>query len=259
MIWIVLAVFFFLVGLSFGSFGSVLVHRIRHKEAGILTGRSKCTSCQHQLVAKDLVPVLSYLFLKGRCRYCKAAVSWMYPTIEVVTGLLFLAVFLFQGAVVDGPLFLSLYIMWCFVVMSVYDILYFEIPDEISLPAIVALLLTTGLASTPVSIGDGLLGVLIIVGFFAAQILVSRGTWMGLGDLRIGAIMGLFLGWQMGLVALICSYIIGSLVSIGLLFAQRKLSLRSEIPFGPFLSAGFMVAFFFGQDMLQWYLGLLAL
>lgn len=254
-----LPVMLFLFGTMMGSFGSVLIHRIYVGERGILWGRSHCPACQKTLGFQHLIPIVSFLVQGGKCAHCNAAISYSYPLLEVIMGLLFMAVGFQYG--VEGlswPLLYMLVVMFVFVVMSVYDLKYMEIPDEVSLPAIGAALLVSVFWGFPVHIVDGLLGAGGILLFFGLQIVVSRGRWIGLGDLRIGALMGLILGWQLSLVALFFSYVLGSVIAGVVAFAQRK-SLRTEVPFGPFLTLGFLVALFWGRAILEWYLGFLVI
>ncbi len=243
----------FLIGLALGSFLSVLIYRLHNKKSGILWGKSICPHCNKRLGAFELIPLFSYLLQGGRCRGCKRAIPWHYPVLELVTGLLFVGIALAQLAPLPLYLFYGLVLVFIFF----YDLLYMEIPDQAMLPSIaVALLATFHFEIIPWQ--DALWGAGGLFLFFLVQILVSKGRWLGGGDLRIGAFMGLILGWQLTLVAVFASYLLGSIVSLVLL-ATGRVSRKSMIPFGPFLVLGTLVALFYGQPLLKGYLTWLGL
>ena len=245
----------FFIGLGFGSFASVIIHRLHTREKGIFWGRSKCLHCAHKLNTVDLIPLLGFLINQFRCRYCKEPIPYRYPLLEITMGIGFLATTILAGF--DNLLLLAYYLLlvFIFVVLSFYDIFFQEIPDIISLSTI----LLTGLFGflghlhTPSSL---LIGFVVPVFFFSTLFLVSGGRWLGGGDIRLGAIMGFVLGWPIVVVGLFWGYLLGSIYStIGLM--TKKLSRKSPIPFGPFLLSGTYIAMFWGRDMLNWYLGLL--
>ncbi|HCW31995.1 MAG: type IV prepilin leader peptidase PilD, leader peptidase (prepilin peptidase) / N-methyltransferase [Candidatus Peregrinibacteria bacterium GW2011_GWE2_39_6] len=243
--------FLFILGLLLGSFLSVLIYRLHTGETGIILGRSFCPHCNHRLSAKDLVPLISYLIQGGKCRYCKKKIPWHYPVLELSTGLVFVTMALsgFQ------PLTLFLFFSLVLVFIFFYDFLYLEIPDEIMLPSIFIALVSTFYPTT-VSFTNGLLGAVIISVFFLLQILISKGRWLGGGDLRIGAFIGFILGWKLILVALFMAYLIGAIISLTLI-ATRRLNRKSMIAFGPFLVLGTFIALFWGETMINWYLNLI--
>ena len=138
-----------------------------------------------------------------------------------------------------------------------YDLKYKEIPDKFSLPAIGIAIAGALIFKTP-TLTSMLIGGLAIGGFFLAQFVLSKGKWIGGGDIRLGALIGLLLGWQLGLVAMIAAYILGSLVSISLL-ATKKATRKTSIPFGPFLVAGTVIAIFHGQAILGWFMNLISI
>jgi len=252
---ILLYIILFIIGLAFGSFASVVIHRLRTREGGWITGRSKCPKCDHVLGARDLIPLFSYLFGRFKCHYCKKKISKLYPLLELAMGGGFLLTAWLTGF--ENPLLLTYYLIitFVFVTVSFYDILFQEIPDEISLPTI-ALLASVGLLA-PLHTWESLLvGLAVPVVFFGVLFLGSGGRWLGGGDVRIGAIMGLLLGWPQVVVALFLAYLLGSIFSVvGLI--TKKLSRKSPIPFGPFLFIGAYATLFWGQDILNWYFGML--
>jgi len=243
------------VGLSFGSFASVVIHRLHQREGGILFGRSKCPECQRQLNVRDLIPVISYLMTGHKCRYCEKPISARYPLLEMTMGAAFLTTFLQVG--LTEPLWLGYWLLltFIFVLLSFYDIYFQEIPDEISLPTIVL----TGIVGYFGGLHTGaslLTAFAVPVGFFSLLFFGSRGKWIGGGDIRLGAIMGFVTGWPTILVALFIGYFVGAVFSLGGM-ATGKLSRKSVIPFGPFLLLDTYIAVFWGQDILNWYTKLL--
>ena len=243
-----------LIGLCFGSFASVLIYRIKFGKKGILTGRSYCPECKHKLGVKDLVPLLSYISTKGKCRYCKKSIGIAYPALELLMGGFFLLTAYLIGTENITQLIFYLFITFVFVLVTMYDILYQEIPDEVVLPAIVITIayqwITGGLGAV-----DLWTGIAIPTIFFGALFFASRGRWLGGGDIRVGALMGAILGWPNILLGLFLGYLTGALFStIGLI--TGKISRKSLIPFAPFLLLGTYIAWFWGEELIKLYLNL---
>ena len=252
--------YLFFLGLICGSFANVVIDRLAKGKGGILFGHSECPHCHHRLSAKDLIPLLSFIFLKGKCSYCQKKISLQYPLVEIVMGFVFGAMTLiqFESGVALG---LSLFYLFILITISIYDLRYFEIPDEVILIGIaVAFLATLLKSSIAPDLFNALIGAIIPLTFFGLQYLISHywitshGDWIGLGDLRIAVFMGLILGWEKILLALFLAYLIGSIISLAFITAG-KLTRQSCVPFGPFLALGTIVAFFWGQGVLDWYLG----
>lgn len=248
-------IFSLVVGLAFGSFASVIIHRLHTKQKGILTGRSQCPKCANKLMSRDLIPVLSFVLNKFKCRFCKEPIAYRYPVLEITMGLSFMLTTHLVG--LENPYWLAYYLLltFIFVLISFYDIFFQEIPDEISLPTI----LLTGIVSYFGMLHTGkslFIAFAIPVLFFGILFLGSRGRWLGGGDVRLGAIMGFALGWPNILTGLFLAYLMGSIYSlIGL--ATKQLSRRSPIPFGPFLLSGTYITIFWGEPLLNWYLNLI--
>ncbi len=249
MIQVAYYILYVLVGLCVGSFLNALIYR-QHKGQSIIKGRSACPQCQHVLGWADLVPVLSFMFLAGKCHYCSKKISWQYPIVEIILGLAFFFIFYHYGLTWQA-LFYCLNVVFL-VLIGVYDWLHKEIPDRFSLPAIVIALFGS-LLVFKLSWLTILMGGLVGFGFFGLQFLLSRGKWIGGGDLRLGLLMGVMLGWGQLLVALFLAYIIGSIVGLYLL-ARKKHRMKSQIAFGPFLAIGTLIALFWGQEIINWYL-----
>jgi len=251
--------FIFLLGLAVGSFLNCLIFRLEKGE-GFLLGRSYCPKCQHQLNWLDLIPLFSFLLLKGKCRYCRQKISWQYPLVELATGILFLSPLIYWA---ERPIiFQELFFYWVIfsfaIVIFVYDLKHYIIPDKVIYLAIVIALifnfqflilreLSTFKFSLLSALGASL--------FFLIVVLVSRGEWMGEGDVKLAFLMGLLLGFPNILVALFFAFLIGAIVGIGLVISGKK-TLKSEVPFGPFLVTGTFIALFWGERIVEWYWGL---
>ena len=232
--------FIFILGLAVGSFLNCVIYRLE-TGGSFLRGRSFCPHCKHLLGWQDLIPVLSFLILKGCCRYCHKKISLRYPLVEIATGLLFLLIFNFQFSIFN-------YLIAPFlVVIFVYDLKHFIIPDKIIYPAI-AIAAICNFSAWPSALGAA--------AFFGAIVLISRGKWMGVGDIKLGFLMGLILGFPNILVALFLAFLIGAIIGVGVIISGKK-TLKSEVPFGPFLVTGTIISLFWGQKIINWYLNFL--
>lgn len=241
----------FVAGTAIGSFVNVVILRTRAKTS-VADGRSKCMGCQLSLSPRDLVPVVSFLALRGKCRSCKVPISIQYPLVELSAGLLFVLAFLNDGlglAFVRDAAFLSVLL-----VIFVYDLRYMEIPDRFTIPAMAFALVANlylGFAWTSLALGAVVAG-----GFFLAQYVLSKGAWIGGGDIRLGALMGLMLGLPSTVAALFVAYVVGAIYA-GWLIATKKGSANTQVPFGTFLSFATVVSMFWGDGIVGWYLGLI--
>jgi len=238
------AFFVFALGACVGSFCSAWLYRTRHG-GSIVAGRSQCTVCKHQLSPIDLIPVVSWLVCRGRCRYCKAKFSWTYLALEVGMGALFLAAYYRYcgwGFMCSGSawnFFMSMRLAFFLVFLAlifIYDARYGEIPDAFSV--------TGGVAALVINIfmkpGDWywyIIAAAVGAAFFGVQYLLSRGAWVGDGDILLGAMIGAMVGWPLVLVSLFSSYVLGLLVALALMAVKRK-KLDDTIPLGPLLAIG---------------------
>ena len=245
--------FFFFIGLVIGSFLNSVLYRFRTKRK-ITFSRSVCPKCNHPLLWYDLIPLVSFLLLSGKCRYCGAKISWQYPIIEFITGLLFFLNFICFCNQSD-LLFLSLFVGPVLVLIFVWDLKHKIIPDEFIIAGLVPLciwLIWKFVSKDFLIVYKSLNGALLMSGFFLLLYLISRGRWIGFGDVKLGVLLGLYLGFSKSLLALFLSYLLGGIISIGLV-ALKKKSLKSEIPFAPFLILGSFISLFWG-DYLFFYL-----
>jgi prepilin signal peptidase PulO-like enzyme (type II secretory pathway) len=252
-----ISIIVFIFGLAVGSFLNVLIWRL-HTGESILNGRSYCPKCKHVLGAKDLVPVFSFLFQKGKCRYCGKLIDWQYPLVELATAILFVAAFLqisdFRFQILE--LLKNWFVISVMVVVFVYDLKYTLILDKVIYPAAVVALLASPLIDgqgVRRGIATALVAAAIGGGFFLLQYALSKGKWIGGGDVKMGFLMGLILGIKGLLVALFFSYVLGALAG-SILVAASKKTMKSAIPFGTFLAVGTLIAMFWGEEILRWYL-----
>lgn len=258
----------FIIGTCFGSFLSVLIYRSTNNKKGIVKGNSYCPHCHHQLKPKNLIPLISYIFQCGRCSYCRKPISPFYPIIELISGLLFLANFNFLLGQLPNPSWAAFQTDWIFWLKLVFynanilnllaicfaDLQKKAIPESFLYSWIVSSIV--GIAFTyidPISvITDQGLTVLVALLFFGGQYLISRGRWLGSGDIYFSAGMALLLGFSKFTLAVICSYFIGSAVII-ILLIMKQVKAKQTIPFTPFLVMGTLVAFYYGNDIINWY------
>ena len=270
--------FVFVLGSVIGSFLNVVVLRLNTGRS--VGGRSMCFSCGKTLRWFELIPILSFLWQKGKCRNCKAKISWQYISVEMLTGLVFLLTFLKvipDLSLIYENLFFILYSLFFYfiifsilIALSVYDLRHKIIPDVLVFSFIIISFLGNLMFHVSSSMFQALLAGLVIFLPFFLLWLVSRGRWMGFGDVKLAIGFGFFLGLANGIYAILWSFWIGGAVSIILLVLGkilpkiqtesgksslfsplRKLTIKSEVPFGPFMVLGLMVAFFSNWDFLH--------
>lgn len=249
-------------GLAVGSFLNVVIGRLRSGERG-WRSRSRCPECHTMLRPSELVPLISFLLLRGRCRSCKKPISWQYPLVEFTTMALFLLAGLLRAPTIDvaAPFTLLPFLRdWIFIsfltVVFVIDLRDMVVFDSVTLPAAgLAFLINIVLGHDVLNL---LLAAVVGAGFFLLQYVVSRGRWIGGGDIRIGAMMGMMLGFPLVILALFAAYIVGAIVALGLM-AAGKAKWTGQMAFGTFLSVATVLALFFGQDAMNWYATLLGL
>jgi len=275
----------FLFGISIGSFLNVCVFRMPRGES-IVMPRSFCPGCRDQIAWYDNIPLLSFLLLRGRCRRCGAPISLRYPLVELATGLLFLAVHfsvlssrtrLFRQTGVILPLHLIPF-LWYFAAslfaLSVIDWEHYILPDRLTYPLLVVGLILAALIpghfalfqwSRPSpwslwpALRHSLLGALAgglslyLIGVLGKAALKKDA--MGMGDVKMMAAVGAWLGWPMALLSIFLGAAAAAVVGVALIVARRA-QLGSKIPFGPYLALGSLLCLFWGKTIMAWYLGL---
>jgi len=260
-------IFIFVFGLAIGSFLNSIIWRL-YKNESFLLGRSSCPKCRHALGIRDLIPLLSFLIQRGKCRYCGKNISWQYPLVELITGILFVLVFLkyfSPNLIIQNKnwnleivyFFRDLFFVSILIIIFIYDLKYYLIPDKIIIPTLIFILLFNlililfGGEATKSFLNLFLAG-LIGSGFFLIQFLISKGRWIGGGDIRLGLMIGLMLGWPSIITTLVIAYILGAIIGIILIILGLK-KMKSMVPFGPFLSLATLITLLYGEKILEWY------
>lgn len=237
-----------LFGLALGSFLNVVIARVPAGGSLVHPG-SACPGCRAPLAWYDNIPVLSFAALHGRCRTCGMRISWRYPTVEVLTAAVLVVSYVDFGP--SAEFLVACVLLPALIAMTAIDLQHQVIPDAITLPGIpVGLLINV--ATSRISWVDSVIGMLAGGGLFLVIILASRGG-MGGGDLKLGALLGAFLGWKALVVALFVAIVLGGAIGAGLLATGRR-GRKDPIPFGPFLAAGGAMALFWGGRMFDWWM-----
>lgn len=240
----------FIFGLIIGSFLNVIIYRIPNQES-IVRPRSRCTVCGHDLTVNDLVPLLSFIWLKGKCRYCNAKISIQYPLVELITAVIFLLVFLKGGLstwTLAGLIFTSVLI-----VASFTDINEGMIPDLLTYPS---LILGLVLSNFTIGIRLALIGSLAYALLLYVIAVLTKG--MGGGDIKLAAVIGAFVGPVGSFMVFVISSLLGLIWVIPLLI-MGKVTRKTSIKFGPFLALAATVVYIYGNEVLYFYFKFLGL
>ncbi|HXJ80452.1 MAG TPA: prepilin peptidase [Candidatus Methylomirabilis sp.] len=257
------------LGLVIGSFLNVVIARVPHGKS-VWQPRSACPGCAAPIAWRDNIPLLSFVALRGRCRHCGMAIGWRYPLIEAGTAAAFTVAYLVLGPTLDFAVAAAL--LAALIAITGIDLAHQIIPDVISLPGIAAgfavnlglgriaaadRLCSSGPAAAVAACApawlDSLIGIAVGGGIFFVIIVASRGG-MGGGDMKLGAMLGAFLGWKLGLLGVLLGVLGGGAAAICLLLLRRK-GRKEAIPFGPFLALGGAIALLWGDKILDWYFG----
>ncbi len=233
------------LGLCIGSLLNVVIYRVP-RGVSIAVGRSHCLGCCRELAWYDLIPLLSYLLLRGRCRSCREPISWCYPLVELLTAALFVIVYLHTG--LTAVLIKYLFLVALLVAVSFIDLEHFLIPDSLVLAGVI-FGIGIGFIVQDISFWSALLGAVSCSGFLLLVALISRGG-MGMGDVKLALVTGLFLGWPQGLVGLFAGACAGGLIGIILLMTGIR-GRKDPIPFGPFIALGTLAALLWGSQILN--------
>lgn len=258
----------FVLGTIIGSFLNVVIYRTVAGESWA-KGRSHCEHCKKQIRWYDNVPLLSYVVLRGKCRFCKTSIAISHPVVEFLTGTLFVwwywgGTFFFH--LTEQPFHYVQPLFWLTVgilllIVFFADALYSIIPDEVVLILSVLTLayrfsLTLSHVMQPADFIKTLLAAVMCCVFFWALRFVTKERGMGLGDVKFAIPFSLLLGWPATLLGVFLSFMIGALVATGLLLLKKK-KMKQTIPFGPFMVASLLITLLWGNQILQWYINLL--
>jgi leader peptidase (prepilin peptidase)/N-methyltransferase len=243
------------IGLCIGSFLNVVIYRLPIGQS-IVTPPSRCRNCSYLLQWYDNIPVFSWLFLGGRCRKCGVGVSIQYPIVELITAALFVLVIWMTP---PGPLLATRLILVCILIaLFGIDLEHQILPNVITLPGIAVGVLLSLIA--PPGWKDALIGALlgggVLYAIAGAYYLWRREEGMGMGDVKMLAMIGAFLGWKAVLVTLVLSSFAGAIIGVALMAVQRG-TMKFALPFGTFLAIGAIVAMFAGEPLVAWYAGFL--
>lgn len=265
-------IFIVVLGLALGSFSNALAWRVyvqsvtknraKLKKLSVTKGRSMCVHCKHELSVGDLVPVFSWLFLKGKCRYCKKQISFEYPLIEILYTLALVLSYIYWPLELLQWQNIALQILWAIILIISFalasiDIKHQLLPNKLVyvygvLASCIVVLQTIFTGDSPLFL-QSLLGSAILGGIFWLLYQASSGKWIGGGDVRFITCMGLLLGLTKGFLALVLSSYLATIVIVGVYFAG-KYRPKMRIPFGPFLLLATYLVFLFGQDITDLYL-----
>ena len=242
------------LGLAIGSFLNVVIHRLPRRESLVSPG-SRCPACGYSLRAVDNIPVVSYLLLLGRCRQCRAPISARYPLVELATGVLFVLHYFVFG----WTLLLAVRLLFAAAMIALFfiDLEHRLLPDRITLPGIAAGILAS--LSLPPGIRDALVGMIagggVLWAIGEAYYRYAGHEGMGGGDVKMLAMIGAFLGWQLVIVTLVFSSIAGAVIGL-VVIAARRGDMKYALPYGTFLGIAAVVSSLYGDRIVRWYAGL---
>ena len=244
----------FILGLIVGSFSNVCIYRIPKNES-IIFPASHCPKCRSKIKPVDNIPLLSFILLKGRCRNCKSKISIQYPIVELITGLIYLIIYLIYGLNIQTLVYIIL--SSALVIIAFIDLNEQIVPDIISLPGIVIGFILSFFvpyisfinSALGVVVGGG---IILIIGLAGSVIFKKEA--MGGGDVKLAAMIGAFLGWRYIIISLFLGFFLGALAGIILILSKIK-SREDTVPFGPFIVLGSFITLFWGEKIISWYLG----
>ncbi|MDD4569628.1 MAG: prepilin peptidase [Tepidanaerobacteraceae bacterium] len=242
--------FIFILGTVIGSFINVCIYRIPRGES-VVYPPSHCSRCGYHLQPQDLIPLLSYFWLRGRCRKCGARISMRYPLVEFLTGIMFLATFNKFGFTFN--FLTAIILVICLIISLFIDLEHQIIPDKVVLPTMAAGLLINIVMHWK-DLPDYLMGFALGGGIIFLIVVLSKGG-MGGGDIKLFATVGMFLGLRLTVLAILLSFIFGSIAGLILIILKYK-RMKDAIAFGPFIALGSVVSLFMGDRIISWYWGL---
>lgn len=257
---LILTSYFFVLGLCFGSFALATAWRIK-KKRDFVRDTSECEHCHHKLAAKDLVPLLSWLSLKGRCRYCRKKLGSLLPLAELLGGVVFAASFAFWPYQINSLLLGARFVLWCvalvlLLVLFLYDAQWYTLPNKVIYPlwgTSAAYFLTFFVSDPSLAMLGWLAGALAIASGIFYLIFIVNDSWIGFGDVRLGVAIALLVmrPIQAGMVLFFAS-LLGIVISLPSLIKGNK-KLTSTLPFGPLLIIATIIVVLFGQQLVSWY------
>ena len=246
----------FIFGLCIGSFLNVCIYRLPASKS-IVHPRSMCSNCGTLIASYDNIPILSYMVLRGKCRYCGARISFRYPLIEFISGIFAVGVFMKYGLSVEALIYYTF--IATLLVITFIDIDHQIIPDVISLPGI-PIFFAASFVLPDITLVESIMGILIGGGslWIVAQLyyMLTRKEGMGGGDIKLLAMMGAIIGWKGVLFTIFMASAVGTVVGM-LVMLKTRTSMKLKVPFGPFLAIGAIAYIFLGPQLMAWYFNLL--
>ena len=242
--YIYFAIVSFIIGALLGSFFNVCIYRIPNKKS-VVNPPSHCYKCNTRLKPLDLVPILSWTLLRGKCRYCGQKISPRYALVELLTGILFVLVYS-----VYGPSIMTLYyslLVSLLVIITFIDLDHYIIPDELVIFGSVGAVIFNILGQ-----GGGMLVLIYLI-----ELIIKKEV-MGGGDIKLFGMVGLFLGIKLGLLTILLSVYVGAIYGVATIIYSKikKKEFNSMIPYGPFISVGALISILYGTNIINWYIGL---
>lgn len=242
-VWTIITIIY---GILIGSFLNVCIYRIPKKQSVVVV-RSHCMSCGKQIKWYDLVPLVSFLVLRGKCRYCKAKLSWQYPAVEALNGILYGIIVLVNGFNITS-------ILYCLatsalLALSIIDWRTYEIPPSFNI--FIGILGIIRLILDLPHWYNYVIGFVSVSGFLLLIFLVTKGRGIGFGDVKLMAVAGLLLGWKLIILSLGLGCVLGSIIHITLMYVKDK---DRVLAFGPYLSLGIFISMLYGEQIIEWYL-----
>lgn len=242
-VWTIITIIY---GILIGSFLNVCIYRIPEKQSVVVV-RSHCMSCGKQIKWYDLVPLVSFLVLRGKCRYCKAKLSWQYPAVEALNGILYGIIVLVNGFNITS-------ILYCLatsalLALSIIDWRTYEIPPSFNI--FIGILGIIRLILDLPHWYNYVIGFVSVSGFLLLIFLVTKGRGIGFGDVKLMAAAGLLLGWKLIILSLGLGCVLGSIIHITLMYVKDK---DRVLAFGPYLSLGIFISMLYGEQIIEWYL-----
>jgi len=245
----------FILGLIVGSFSNVCIYRIPRNES-IIYPASHCPKCRTKIKPVDNIPILSYILLKGRCRNCESRISIQYPVVELLTGLIYVIIYMIYGLSIQSLIYIIL--SSALIIIAFIDLNKQIVPDVISLPGIIIGLVLSFFVPYISFINSALGavvggGIILIIGLVGSAIFKKEA--MGGGDIKLAAMIGAFLGWRYIVISLFLGFFLGALAGIFLVLSKIK-SREDMVPFGPFIVLGSLITLLWGEKILTWYIGI---
>ena len=242
----------FILGLIVGSFCNVCIYRIPKNES-IIYPTSHCPKCRTTIKPVDNIPLLSYILLKGRCRNCGSKISIQYPVVELLTGMIYLIIYLIYGLSIQSLIYIIL--SSALIIIAFIDLNEQIVPDVISLPGIVTGFIISFFvpyisfinSALGVVVGGGIILIIALVGS-----MIFKKEAMGGGDVKLAAMIGAFLGWRYTIISLFLGFFLGALAGIFLILSKIK-SKEDMVPFGPFIVLGSLITLLWGEKIIAWY------